>query len=72
MVSKMIIESITSWLINAGIMAVIAAEADKKRGYIIEKHQLLGFFLVFIIPTVLEIISQSIAHKAFIWWVLGM
>ncbi len=66
------IESIISWIINAGIIAVIAASADAKRGYHIEKHPILAFTLVFLIPTFLEAISQTIVGKPFLWWILGL
>ncbi len=66
------IESVFSWLINAIIISIIAAKADEKRGYHIEKHPLLGFFLIFILPTLMEIMSQAIAKKPFIWWILGI
>ena len=66
------IESIISWLANAGVIAIIVASADAKRGYHIEKHPLLGFTLVIIIPTFLEAITQTLYGKAFLWWVLGL
>ncbi len=66
------IESILSWLINAGFIAILVASADAKRGYHIEDHQLLSFFLVFILPTIAEIVAQYAAHKPFVWWILGI
>ncbi len=66
------IDSIISWLLNAGFISILVALADEKRGYQIEEHQLLAFFLVFIIPTIMEIVSETLVGKPFVWWMLGV
>jgi nitrogen fixation/metabolism regulation signal transduction histidine kinase len=65
------LKTILSWLINAGIMAMIVAAADEKRGMKIEEHQLLAWFLVLVIPTLMELASAYFVNKPFLYWILG-
>ena len=54
-----------SWLINFAIFAIIAALADEVTGNQLEKHQAIGAFLLFIMPTAIEIASYMIEGKPF-------
>ena len=54
-----------SWLINFAIFAIIAALADEMTGNQLEKHQGVGAFLLFVMPTTIEIASHLIEGKPF-------
>ncbi|RLG21975.1 hypothetical protein DRN74_01015 [Candidatus Micrarchaeota archaeon] len=52
-----------SWLLNFIIMAVIAAIVDKAYENKIEEHQLLGAFILFAMPTLIELASFIIRGR---------
>ena len=55
-----------SWLINFLIIAVIVAVVDESMTKEIEKHQALGAFFIFFIPTLLELVSYRVWGQPFL------
>jgi len=63
----MVVNYITSWLLNFLVISIIVALVDKNMYNEIEKHQGLGAFLIFFIPTVLELVSYYLFNQPFFW-----
>jgi len=58
---------ILSWVVNFLIIAVIVAVIDESMYREIEKHQALGAFFIFFIPTLLELISYRMCGQPFLF-----
>ena len=52
-----------SWLINFVVFAIIVAVIDEAYENSIEKNQLVGAFLLFGMPTIIEIASYLLQQK---------
>jgi hypothetical protein len=63
----MVLAYIASWIINFVIIATIAAVVDEKMNAKIEEHQAVGAFLIFFVPTVLELASFFFLSKPFLF-----
>ena len=66
----MLFDYLTSWLINFVVISVIVGIVDSHAHNKIEKHQLTGAFLVFVIPTLLELFSYFYFHEPFLEFLL--
>ena len=55
-----------SWIINFLLIAFIVAIVDESMSSEIEKHQALGGFFIFFIPTLLELVSYRLWGQPFL------
>jgi len=66
----MLFSYFASWILNFVVISVIVGVVDKYMHNEIEKHQMLGAFLIFIVPTLLETFSYFYFHEPFLEFLL--
>jgi len=62
----MVFDYIGSWMLNFIIIAVIVGFVDEFMHNEIEEHQVLGAFLIIVVPTILEFASWQLVHQPFL------
>lgn len=55
-----------SWLVNFILIAVVLGIVGEILGEKIENHQTLAAFMIFLLPTVLEVLSYLVNAKPFL------
>lgn len=60
-------EYAASWFTNFIIIAVIVALVDAMSTKNIEEHPAVGTFFLFVLPTILEVSSWYLNHRAFMF-----
>lgn len=68
----MAIMYIVSWILNFLLIAIVVAIVDEGFHQRIEDHQGVAAFLIFFIPTFLEISSFYFYKKPFIYLISGL
>ena len=66
----MLFSYFASWILNLVMISVIVGVVDKYMHNEIEKHQTLGAFLIFIVPTLLETFSYFYFNEPFLEFLL--
>ena len=56
-----------SWVLDLVIITVVTAFLSEKANFKIEKHQALGAFITFFIPTLIEYLSWKYFEKPVIF-----
>ncbi len=54
---------IASWVLTALTIAVISAIVDEAYKRKLEDYQRVGFFLIFVLPTIMEALSYYVFNK---------